>query len=149
MAEIKIVTIDELRQMNDQEGLILQGCGGDLQEWVDGINELFAQAGILQAGSAWKAKAVRSFQYDGLTNLLFPFAGVLMDVGKLAMWRLQTREQFGGTWLSDYVPNRRATSSGSYNEALCIISEYLETELSTAPKPQKSVQKKGRDAHER
>ena len=29
-----------------------------------------------------------------------------MDVGKLAMWRLQTREQFGGTWLSDYVPNR-------------------------------------------
>ena len=73
MAEIKIVTIDELRQMNDQEGLILQGCGGDLQEWVDGINELFAQAGILQAGSAWKAEAVRSFQYDGLTNLLFPF----------------------------------------------------------------------------
>lgn len=84
MAEIKIVTIDELRQMNDQEGLILQGCGGDLQEWVDGINELFAQAGILQAGSAWKAEAVRSFQYDGLTNLLFPFEGVLMDVGKLA-----------------------------------------------------------------
>ena len=73
---------------------------------VDGINELFAQAGILQAGSAWKAEAVRSFQYDGLTNLLFPFEGVLMDVGKLAMWRLQTREQFGGTWLSDYVPNR-------------------------------------------
>lgn len=33
MAEIKTVTIDELRQMNDQEGLILQGCGGDLQEW--------------------------------------------------------------------------------------------------------------------
>ena len=38
MAEIKTVTIDELCQMNDQEGLILQGCGGDLQEWVDGIN---------------------------------------------------------------------------------------------------------------
>lgn len=106
MAEIKTVTIDELRQMNDQEGLILQGCGGDLQEWVDGINELFAQAGILQAGSAWKAKAVRSFQYDGLTNLLFPFAGVSLDMGRLAIWRLQTYEQFGGTWLSDYVPNR-------------------------------------------
>ena len=113
MAEIKIVTIDELRQMNDQEGLILQGCGGDLQEWVDGINELFAQAGILQAGSAWKAEAVRSFQYDGLTNLLFPFEGVLMDVGKLAMWRLQTHEQFGGTWLSDYVPNRAVLSRSS------------------------------------
>lgn len=22
------------------------------------------------------------------------------------MWRLQTHELFGGTWLSDYVPNR-------------------------------------------
>ena len=56
MAEIKTVTIDELCQMNDQEGLILQGCGGDLQEWVDGINELLTQGGILQAGStmAWQ-----------------------------------------------------------------------------------------------
>lgn len=198
MAEIKTVTIDELRQMNDQEGLILQGCGGDLQEWVDGINELFAQAGILQAGSAWKAKAVRSFQYDGLTNLLFPFAGVSLDMGRLAIWRLQTYEQFGGTWLSDYVPNRlggfiqeqrpakpkmalvgqdgnifgilgrasrllkqagqikqademfqRATSSGSYNEALCIISEYVETELSDHTHAQKSIKKKVRNTHER
>ena len=76
MAEIKIVTIDELRQMNDQEGLILQGCGGDLQEWVDGINELFAQAGILQAGSAWKAEAVRSFQY--VMESTFPSAFVVI-----------------------------------------------------------------------
>ena len=106
MAEIKTVTIDELCQMNDQEGLILQGCGGDLQEWVDGINELLTQGGILQAGSAWKAEAVRVFQHDGLTNLLFPFDGVQLDVGKLAVWRLQTHAQFGGTWLSDYVPNR-------------------------------------------
>ena len=42
MAEIKIVTIDELRQMNDQEGLILQGCGGGLQEWVDGTSSTMA-----------------------------------------------------------------------------------------------------------
>ena len=54
MAEIKTVTIDELRQMNDQEGLILQGCGGDLQEWVDGINELFAQGRAEQDEEARK-----------------------------------------------------------------------------------------------
>ena len=29
-----------------------------------------------------------------------------MDIGKLAIWRIQTHEQFGGTWLSDYVPNQ-------------------------------------------
>ena len=51
MAEIKTVTADDLRQMEDQEGLVLQGCGGDLQEWVDGINDLFTEAGILQSGS--------------------------------------------------------------------------------------------------
>ena len=96
------------------------------------------------------------------------------------MWRIKTHGQFGGTWLSDYVPNRlggfraekapqkekpkmnligedgnifavmgrasgllkeagqkaeaeemisRVTSSGSYDEALSIISEYVETEL--------------------
>lgn len=26
--------------MNGKEGLILQGCGGETQEWVDGINEM-------------------------------------------------------------------------------------------------------------
>ena len=104
MAEIKTVTADDLRQMEEQEGLVLQGCGGDLQEWVDGINDLFTEAGILQSGSRFGRVSV--FQQDGLTNLLFPFEGVQLDVGKLAIWRLQTHAQFGGTWLSDYVPNR-------------------------------------------
>ena len=27
-------------------------------------------------------------------------------MGRLAMWRLRTHEDFGGTWLSDYVPNK-------------------------------------------
>ena len=27
---------------------VIQGCGGDLQEWVDGINDLLTQEGILQ-----------------------------------------------------------------------------------------------------
>ena len=95
---------EDLRHMTDEEGLILQGCGGDLQEWVDGINDLFTEAGILQSGSRFGRVSV--FQQDGLTNLLFPFEGVQLDVGKLAIWRLQTHAQFGGTWLSDYVPNR-------------------------------------------
>ena len=102
--------------------------------------------------------------------------GVDIDMCKLAMWRLHSHEQFGGTWLSDYVPNRlggfisehepnktkpdckligedgniynlmglaartlrknglteqatemteRITACGSYDEALCIIGEYV------------------------
>ena len=90
--------------MTNEEGLILQGCGGDLQEWVDGINDLLTQEGILLNGAKFEHAA--TFQHDGLTNLLFSFEGVQLNVGKLALWRIQTHSQFGGTWLSDYVPNR-------------------------------------------
>ena len=197
MTERKQITTEDLLRMDGQEGLILQGCGGGLQEWVDGINSLLTEAGILMEGS--KFESVSTFQHKGLTNLLFPFDGVKLDTGKLAMWRLQTHEQFGGTWLSDYVPNqlggylaepeqkkpsmrlegqdgnifsilgqasrllkdvgqkdqademfRRVTSSGSYEEALHIISEYVDTELSGHTSPAKSHQKKkGKSAYER
>lgn len=100
------ISTDDLRTMEGQEGLILLGCGGDLREWVDGINNLLTEAGILLDGSTFRAENVSVFQHGELTNLLFPFEGVNLDMGRLAMWRLQTREQFGGTWLSDYVPNR-------------------------------------------
>lgn len=98
------ITTDELRRMNYTEGLVLQGCGGDPQEWIDGINELLTDAGILRDGS--KFSEVSRFEHGGLTNLLFHMDGVKLDVGRLAIWRLQTHEQFGGTWLSNYVPNR-------------------------------------------
>ena len=102
----KQITTDDLRRMEGQEGLVLQGCGGDPQEWVDGINGLLTEAGILLDGSKFPAEKVSVFQHDGLTNMLFPFEDVKLNMGKLAMWRLQTHETFGGTWLSDYVPNR-------------------------------------------
>ena len=103
---MKELTTDQLRQMEGQEGLVLQGCGGDLQEWIDGINDLLTEAQILSGGNKFQSENVATFQHDGLTNLYFPFEGVDLKMGRLAMWRLQTHEQFGGTWLSDYVPNR-------------------------------------------
>ena len=193
---MQTITTDDLRKMEDQEGLILQGCGGDPQEWVDGINEMLTEAGILLDGS--KFENVSVFQHDGVSCLLFPFEDVKLDMGKFAMWRIQTHEQFGGTWLSDYVPNQlggfekeqapqkpqmellnqdgnifgimgrasrllkragqheqademvsRVTACGDYYEALNIISEYVETELSPPAIPQKSTKKKARNTHER
>ena len=199
MSDVKQIAADDLRHMEGQEGLVLQGCGGPAQEWVDGINGLLTEAGILLDGSTFRAENVSAFQHDDLTCLLFPFEGVKLDMGRLAMWRLQTHGQFGGTWLSDYVPNRlggfvqaepqpqkprmellgqdgnifgilgqasrllkragmkeqsdemfsRVTACGNYYEALNIISEYVETELSPPAVPQKSQKKKGRNAHER
>jgi len=93
--------------MNGSEGLILQGCGGDLYEWVYGINEMLTEDGILLGGTKFDEKDVSVFTRNGLTNLLFPFTDdVQFNLGKLAMWRLQTHNQFGGTWLSDYVDNK-------------------------------------------
>ena len=123
------ITTDDLCRMNDSEGLILQGCGGDLNEWVDGINKTLTDAGILKDGS--KFKNVFVFEHDGLTNLLFPFKGAKIDVSKLAMWRLLTRDTFGGTWLSDYVPNRLGGFvSSSFEEQ---IEELYNADTYTSP----------------
>lgn len=101
---ITTITTEDLRRMEGKDGLILQGCGGDLKEWVDGINDMLTEAGILKDGS--KFEDVSTFQYGELTCLLYPFEDVKLDIGKLAVWRLQTHADFGGTWLSDFVPNR-------------------------------------------
>ena len=100
---VKEISIDELRRMNGKEGLILQGCGGDLQEWLDGINDLLTTEGVLLNGS--KFDTIYSFQVGDHTDLLFPFDNVELNIGKLAMWRLQTHNTFAGTWRSDLGPN--------------------------------------------
>ena len=102
---VKTISKDEFRRMEGSEGLILQGCGGSLDEWVDSINDMLTEDGILLDGTRFYDCS--TFEHEGVTCLLFPFKGdVKLDVGKLAMWRLRTHENFGGTWLSDYVPNR-------------------------------------------
>lgn len=168
------ITADELRTMADHEGLILQGCGGDPMEWINGINDLLKKEGILQNDDTFKE--IYIFEYDNCTNILFDFENADLDIGRLAMWRLRTNDSFEGTWLSDYLPNKlgvdmnqppdqkekpdcaligqngniftlmgiasqtlkknglreqakemqeRITISGSYDEALGIIAEYV------------------------
>ena len=102
---IERITADDLRDMEHQEGLVLQGCGGEAQEWLDGINEILAKEGILKKGAGFEE--AYTFRHDGLTCMLFPFKEDMeLDVGRLAAWRLASYSTFGGTWLSDYVPNR-------------------------------------------
>ena len=100
---VREITTADLRRMTDREGIVFEGCA-DLTGWVDGINETLTEAGILLNGT--KFGKVFSFQHDELTCLLFDFEGADLNIGKFAMWRLQTHGQFGGTWLSDYVSNR-------------------------------------------
>lgn len=176
--EIHTITTEEMRRSDVGEGLILQGCGGDLQEWVNGINDMLTESGILKNDTRFEK--VSKFEYDGLTCLLFHFEDVDLNMGSLAVWRLETRATFGSMWLSDFVDNYlrgpleavhegknqeqekpdcpligqngnifnltgiaartlrehgrkvqakemtdRVSASGSYEEALCIIGEYV------------------------
>lgn len=104
---IKNITPGELIRISESDGLILQGCGGDPNEWLEGVNGMLSEAGILQNEAAFKTAYV--FQHEGLTNILFSFDDIApgdLAVGQLAVWRLQSHDTFGGTWLSDYIPNR-------------------------------------------
>lgn len=102
---IKRITTEELRRMKDCEGLVLQGCDGDLKEWQQGINDIFTDEGLLLDHTTFENIYV--FEHSGVTNLVFPFdETVKLNIAKLAIWRLQYHEKFGGMWLSDYVENR-------------------------------------------
>lgn len=102
---ITSITTDQLRRIEDHDGLVLQGCGGSLQEWQDGINSLLTEIGILKNGSRFEN--IHVFQHEGRTCLLFPFTDdVQINMGRLAIWRLQSHDQFEGMWLSDYVDIR-------------------------------------------
>ncbi|MBP3798078.1 MAG: hypothetical protein J6I46_09940 [Ruminococcus sp.] len=173
---IERIEESQLRTMNGKEGIILQGCGGEPKEWLEGVNRMLNEAGIFRNGGKFDKCYV--FSHKDHTCMLFPFENTELDVARLAMWRLQNYELFGGTWLSDYVPNYlggfieedkepvrekpkcaligedgnifnlmgiasrtlknngqraeakemcdRITSSGSYQEALGIIGEYVD-----------------------
>ncbi len=60
---IRQITKEQLRRMGDREGLVLQGCGGDPQEWLDGINEILTNKGILKKGAGFEE--AYTFQHDG------------------------------------------------------------------------------------
>ena len=98
---IKEIDIQELRSMRGNDGLILQGCGGELTEWVEGINKLFTEGEILLEGSRFEN--CYSFKREGATCLLFPFEDQKMNTGKLAVWRLISQKEMGSMWLSDFV----------------------------------------------
>lgn len=171
---IKHIDVKELKNMSDREGLIIQGCGGSLEEWVTGVNSMLNERGVFLDNLGFED--VYTFENDELTCLLFPFDDVQLDIANLAMWRLQTYQMFAGKWLSDYVDNylggfnmstegkfkpdckligedgnifnlmaiasktlsecgmrddakemreRITTGAQSYEEALCIIGEYV------------------------
>jgi hypothetical protein len=96
----------------------ISGCGGDLQEWVQGCNAALQEAGIgtptrwlRLTGAEVNAYAgtigaVRDPFKDDLTLLVFPLEG--LDEGRLAMFKLQ----HGDRWFPDVVDNMVEQQAG-------------------------------------
>jgi hypothetical protein len=125
------ITTEELKHMTE-EGLVLQGCGGDPDEWISGINELLTRENILLNGDTFKD--VYIFEHDGLTNMLFNMEGVSLNIGKLAKWRIESHNTFGGTWLSDYLPNRLDVRMKEHPEEPSVLAQIRDARKNPAPR---------------
>ena len=97
-------SFSEIVDMNT-EGLVLLGCGGNLNEWIDGVTGILAEEKIVLSANP-------SDSFDdpfylkttgGRTDLVMPFKkGAKINIRKLAIWRIK----FGdASWISDYIVN--------------------------------------------
>ena len=125
MPEIKRITISDLLKMCDreQEGLVIQGCGDSLEEWVGGINRILTEEGILIGGFTFTN--VMTFTRKETTCLLFPFDDELLaDMDMLFDWVCSNYDVFGCMSISGYC----ATYFDHYPPRLEEYDNYEENE---------------------
>lgn len=115
MAKAKALKKADLTVAEEGSWYTIIGAGGDPQEWVDGVEELLAEAGIGKPVAWFEATGeevnahIRPSRPDdtfdpGLLFLFFPLDG--LDVGKLAMFKLRMQDR----WFDDVVQNSRDAS---------------------------------------
>ena len=77
---VKQITTDDLRKMKGKEGLILQGCGGSIDNWINSINDLLTESGILLDGTKFKSESCYVFKNEALPIFCFRFLRMLNSV---------------------------------------------------------------------
>lgn len=84
-----------------EDGLVLLGCGGDLQEWIYGVAADLRESGVATADFQFE-EAYRLETTGGRIDLVLFFDWNKVAMDKFPLWRLS----FGDcSWLSDYVVN--------------------------------------------
>jgi len=108
--EANEITFQELNKNHRKdEAFILLGCGGDINEWINGITAmLHAEKAITSSDpdKVW-AGAYTATTTGGRTDLvlMFPDVPTSIDVSRLAILRLNMCGDFPNSWLSDYLVN--------------------------------------------
>lgn len=107
---VSITKMEDLQAAYDGSYFFLAGCGGDLTEWVSGVEKLLAEENVgkpkqwLQTTGA----AVNYFAGENhdpfpldLVCLLFPLDG--LDITKLAIFKINMEAR----WFDDVIDNMR------------------------------------------
>lgn len=102
MKELSLEEVKKLRNAN-YECLVLQGCSGDLTDWVIGFTNLLKDERIVS--DSFSFNKIYFFDNNDLTNLVFMLDSKDINMSKLAGFRLKIRDIFGAMWLSDYIDN--------------------------------------------
>ena len=107
----------------------ITGCGGDLQEWKDGYQELLNKEGIgtIKEWITFKGSDMNNKYHltgdnaypEDLTFLAFSLDG--LEIGKLSLFKLKMQDR----WFDDIVDNnaRREDKNESLNESQTRFSE--------------------------
>ena len=107
MSDNSTITISELRERKEKEfAIVVMGAGGSSEEWKDGIAKELVKKEIVPEGEVFKEVHTLSGNVmgeKGRTDLVLFFVdGLKIEVGKLAMWRLQNHFV---KWTDDFVVN--------------------------------------------
>lgn len=97
------ISMDELLKMSKyEEGIIFPApLDEDPEVWFQ-MNEIWEEAGILHAGDYYTH--LFRIEYVGCACILFVFGPKpVIDLNKLAIWRLQSCEVWCAKWLSDFA----------------------------------------------
>ena len=97
---IKDSNFEEVRLI-DEEGLVLLGCSGDLQECVYGVAQDLLDKQIATPG--FKIDNALKITYGDRIDLVLLFDWDKVNLNKLIMWRLQSDNLL---WLSDYINSK-------------------------------------------
>ena len=99
----------DFRKMYDGSWFTIEGAGGDLNEWKEGLQQMLDErgAGTIQEWATWKGSEMNEWGHltgdnaypDDLTFLAFSLDG--LEVGKLVPLKFMV----GGRWFDDIVDN--------------------------------------------
>lgn len=119
MAKLIEANETQIEELRNKSAFTFIGAGGNLDEWMVGINDVLKQNGINQVSTfyTWKGKVMNDMYeltwnnayQDDITFLAFDITEIPMDqIGKLSMLKIQ----YGARWLDDIVDNDLARESG-------------------------------------